>query len=85
MASDWERTPVDLPIYRHRNRGGLWLVDGKPLFLPGASLNDVVGLVKSIDRINNPPPAEPARPVPPERHDYPRWITDAASVAHRAT
>ena len=48
-TADWERTHVDLPIYRHRNRGSLWLVDGKLLFLPGASLSDVVGLVKSVD------------------------------------
>ena len=67
-----KRTPhVELPTYRHRNRGGLWLVDGKPLFLPGASLSDVVGLVKSIDEINNPPAAEPAKPAPVVENTFP--------------
>jgi hypothetical protein len=75
-VSDWERTHVELPIYRNRRRGGLWLVKGKLLFLPGASLNDLVALVQSVDEINNPPAAEPSN-LPPvvEKHDFPRFVT----------
>ena len=80
MASDWERTHVELPIYRHRNRGNLWLVQGKPLFLPGASLTDVVGLLKSIDEVNNPPAVKPVKPAPVvQQHSYPRFVAPHSS------
>ena len=72
--SDWEPVNADPLIFRNRNRGGLWLVDGKLQNIPGVSLGDLIALQKSIDEINNPPAAEPAKPAPPERHDYPRWI-----------
>jgi hypothetical protein len=78
-TSDWEQVNAEPPVYRHRGRGSLWVVGRELLYVPGATLSDVIALKKSVDEIGKPPPPEPAKPVPPERHDYPRWIVPHSS------
>ena len=73
-TSDWERVHTDPAVWRHRGRGSLWVVGHELLYVPSASLADIVALKKSVDDLGKPPSAEPAKPVPPERHDFPRWI-----------
>ena len=73
-TSDWEQVNTEPPVWRHRGRGSLWVVSGELLYVPSASLADIVALKKSVDELGKPPPAEPAKPTPVERHDYPRWI-----------
>ena len=73
-VSDWERVNVEPPVWRHRGRGSLWVVGEQLVYLPGASLSDLLALKKSVAELGKPPPAEPVKPAPPERHDYPRWI-----------
>ena len=73
-TSDWERVNSEPPVWRHRGRGNLWVVGRELLYVPGASLGDIIGLRKSVDELGKPPPAEPVKPAPVERHDYPRWI-----------
>jgi hypothetical protein len=80
-TSDFELVNSDDPvIHRHRNRG-LWLIDRQwpPLSLAGATLTDVIALKKSVDELSKPPPAEPIKVAPPERHDFPRWIVPHSS------
>jgi hypothetical protein len=74
-TSDWEQVNAEPAVYRHRVRGSLWVVGHELLYVPGATLTDVIALRRSVDELGKPPPAEPAKPSPPERHDYPRWIT----------
>ena len=73
-TSDWEQVNTEPPVWRHRGRGSLWVVGHELLYVPSASLGDIIALKKSVDELGKPPPAEPVKPAPPERHDYPRWI-----------
>ena len=72
-ASDWEQVNTEPAVWRHRGRGSLWVVGHELLYVPGATLTDVIALKKSVAELGKPPPAEPIK-VPVERHDYPRWI-----------
>ena len=73
-TSDWELVNSEPSVWRHRGRGSLWVVGHELLYVPGASLGDIIGLRKSVDELGKPPPAEPTKPAPVERHDFPRWI-----------
>jgi hypothetical protein len=74
VTADWERVHPAPAVWRHRRRGSLWVIGEQLVYLPAASLSDLLALQKSIAELGKPPPAEPAKPAPPERHDYPRWI-----------
>jgi hypothetical protein len=78
-VEDWEKVHTDPSVWRHRGRGSLWVVGHELLYVPGATLTDIIALRKSVDELGKPPPAEPAKPAPPERHDFPRWITPDSS------
>ena len=58
-TSDWELVNAEPAVYRHRGRGSLWVVGQELLYVPGATLSDVIALKKSVDEIGKPPPAEP--------------------------
>jgi hypothetical protein len=78
-TSDWEQVNAEPPVYRHRGRGSLWVVGRELLYVPGATLSDVIALKKSVDEIGKPVAAEPVKPAPPERHDFPRWLVPHSS------
>jgi hypothetical protein len=76
-TSDWEQINVDPAVYRHRNRGSLWVVNQQLVYLPGASLSDLLALQKSIAEIGKPVVVEPVKPPPFVA--YPKWVIPNAS------
>ena len=72
-TSDWELVNAAAPaVYRHRGRGNLWVIDGELTYVPGATLADVIALVKSIDEIGKPVVVEPVKPPP--FVEFPKWV-----------
>ena len=63
-STNWEKVHPDPLIFRHRNRGNLWLVNKQLLFVPGLSLSDLIALTKSIDDAGKPVVVEPVKPPP---------------------
>ena len=75
-TSDWELVHAVPPVWRHRGRGSLWVVDRQLVYLPSASLSDLLALQKSVAELGKPPPAEPVKPAPVvEKHEFPRFVT----------
>jgi hypothetical protein len=81
-TSDWELVNSEPAVYRHRGRGSLWVVGRELLYVPGATLTDVIALKKSVDEIGKPVAAEPVKPAAPIV-EYPKWVQPHASwVSH---
>jgi hypothetical protein len=80
-STNWEQVHPDPLIFRHRNRGNLWLVNKQLFFVPGLSLNDLIALTKSIDDAGKPAVVEPVKPPPFVA--YPKWVQPHASwISH---
>ena len=72
-TSDWEQVNSVPPVWRHRGRGSLWVVGEQLVYLPDASLSDVVALMKSVGEIGKPVVVEPVKPAAPIV-EYPKWV-----------
>ena len=53
-TSNWEPVNSEPAVYRHRGRGSLWVVGQQLVYLPSASLSDVIALMKSVGEIGKP-------------------------------
>ena len=71
-SSNWEKVHQDPLIFRHRNRGSLFLVNKQLLFVPGLSLKDLVELTSSIADAGKPVVVEPVKPPP--YVEFPKWV-----------
>lgn len=81
LVDDWELVHSDPDVYRHRRRGGLWVLktdQAQLVYLPGASLSDLLAMKKAIEQIGKPVAAAPVEP-PVEQHDYPRLVIPNSS------
>jgi hypothetical protein len=81
-STNWEKVHPDPLIFRHLNRGNLWLVNKQLLFVPGLSLSDLIALTKSTEDAGKPvveeAKAPAAAPVP-----YPKWVVPHESwISH---